>query len=202
MFKGIIEQTGKIIRLTPAGTSIEFTVQPDTQKFLSKVKKGDSIAINGACMTVEKKAGKYFHFTTVKESLSKTNLGDLTAGSVVNLEKPMTLNSGIDGHLVQGHVDTTGKVISITNVKNSYELVISFPSKYKDEIIHIGSIAMDGISLTIADIIKENKSGIFIKIAIIPHTFKVTNVQFMKADDRVNLEFDLIGKYIKRILNN
>ena len=201
MFTGIIEKTGKIESTKKKGSSIEFTVSVSESSFFKNVKTGDSISVNGACMTIESLKGNKFKFTTVKESLKKTNLGFLNTGGFVNLEKPMKLNSSLDGHSVQGHVDTCGKVEKFINVNNSYELYISFPAAFRDCIIYTGSIAVDGISLTVADILKDTKQKTHIKIAIIPHTYKVTNMMYLKKNDYVNIEFDMIGKYIKRILN-
>lgn len=200
MFTGIVQDQGKIKSMEKAGDSIRFTVLPYSKNFLKDVKIGDSISINGACMTVEKKSTGSFEYTTVKESLSKTNLGSLEINDAVNLEKAMTLKSKLDGHIVQGHIDTTGKVIKINPLKDSWEFFIEFQSEYRDNIIEIGSIAINGVSLTIADIIKETSKLIVIKVAIIPHTLAVTNFKFLKQKDLVNIEFDMMGKYVKRIL--
>ncbi|MCX7833899.1 MAG: riboflavin synthase [Ignavibacteria bacterium] len=202
MFTGIVTDMGKILKMQNIGDSIKFTVRPTIKGYLKNVKKGSSIAINGACMTITEKKGDTFAFTTVHESLSKTNLGDLKIGSYVNLEKPMQINSTIDGHIVQGHVDTTGYVHKIIKLKDSWEYYFTFPATFRDNIIYVGSIAINGVSLTIAQIIKETKKEILIKIAIIPHTWKVTNFRYMKPGDRVNIEFDMLGKFVKRILEN
>lgn len=202
MFTGIVTDMGKILKMQTKGDSIIFTVQPTIKNYLKGVNKGSSIAINGACMTITEKKGNVFTFTTVNESLQKTNLGDLKIGSYVNLEKPMQINSTIDGHIVQGHVDTTGHVKKIIKLKDSWEYFFTFPAKFRDNIIYVGSIAINGVSLTIAQIVKETKKDILIKIAIIPHTWKVTNFRYMKPGDRVNIEFDMLGKFVKRILEN
>ncbi|MBN1633016.1 MAG: riboflavin synthase [Ignavibacteria bacterium] len=192
---------GKIKGMENVGDSIKFTVEPAQRNYLKGVRKGESIAINGACMTITAKKGRSFEFTTVNESLVKTNLGDLKKGSYVNLEKPMSLNGAIDGHLVMGHVDTTGKVFKVVRLKDSWEYYFTFSSKFKDNIIYVGSISINGVSLTIADIIRESKKEILIKIAIIPHTWKVTNFRYMKPGNRINIEFDMIGKFVKRVLD-
>jgi len=200
MFTGIIQDTGRIDSRIQKGDSIIFVIKPDSANFLDNVNTGDSISVNGACMTVEKKMQNNFEFTTISESLKKTNLRLLNLNDEVNLEKAMTLNSRLDGHIVQGHVDTTGAVKKIIQNKDSYEFYIEFASKFRDNVIHVGSISINGVSLTIAEIVKDKSKKVLIKVAIIPHTFKVTNFNLLKKDDLVNLEFDMMGKYVKRIL--
>lgn len=200
MFTGIVTDMGKIVVMKTVGDSIKFTVEPTRENYLKGVRKGESIAINGACMTITARKGNMFEFTTVNESLGKTNLGDLKKGSFVNLEKPMTLNGSIDGHLVMGHVDATGNVHKVVRLKDSWEYYFTFSSEFKDNIIYVGSVSINGVSLTIADIVKETKKEVLIKIAIIPHTWKVTNFRYMKPGDRINIEFDMIGKFVKRAL--
>ncbi|MEP7146630.1 MAG: riboflavin synthase, partial [bacterium] len=137
-----------------------------------------------------------------KESLQKTNLGSLKVEDCVNLEKAMTLNSKLDGHMVQGHVDITGIVKKINKKNNSREFFIAFPNSYLDNIIYVGSISINGVSLTIAEIIKSEENEVLIKLAVIPHTYNVTNFNMLKVNDPVNIEFDMIGKYVKNILQN
>lgn len=191
---------GKIVANKPKGDSIKFLVEPTIRQYLNDIKTGDSMAINGACMTIESKRGNKFEFTTINESLSKTNLGDLKIGSFVNLEKPMKINSKLDGHIVQGHVDATGTVKRINRLKDSWEFFIEFSSKFRDNIIYVGSISINGVSLTIAQIVSENKRTVTVKVAIIPHTFDVTNFKFFKPGTKVNIEFDMMGKYVMRKL--
>lgn len=200
MFTGIVTDTGKVIRTTPKGDSIRFLIAPSKKTYLKDRRKGDSIAINGACMTIERINNNRFEFTTVNESLSKTNLKDLEIGSYVNLEKPMKLSESLDGHIVQGHVDATGTVYKINKLKDSWEFFFEFPIQFKKNIIYVGSISINGISLTIAQIVKETKKSVIIKVAIIPHTFSATNFKYLKPGDRINLEFDMLGKFVMRIL--
>lgn len=200
MFTGIVTDTGKVIRTTPKGDSIRFLIAPSKKTYLKDRRKGDSIAINGACMTIERINNNRFEFTTVNESLSKTNLKDLEIGSYVNLEKPMKLSESLDGHIVQGHVDATGTVYKINKLKDSWEFFFKFPIQFKKNIIYVGSISINGISLTIAQIVKETKKSVIIKVAIIPHTFSATNFKYLKPGDRINLEFDMLGKFVMRIL--
>ena len=200
MFTGIVTDTGKVIKTTPRGDSIKFTIEPTKKTYLKDRKKGDSMAINGACMTIEAIRNGKFEFTTVNESLSKTNLGNLIKGSFVNLEKPMKMHESLDGHIVQGHVDATGKVYKVKQLKDSWEFFFEFPAKFRKNIIYVGSISVNGISLTIAEIVKETSKSVIIKVAIIPHTYSATNFRYLKPGDKVNLEFDMLGKFVLRIL--
>lgn len=200
MFTGIVTDTGKVVKTIVKGDSIRFLVSPTIKNYLKDRKIGDSIAINGACMTIENIKDNKFEFTTVNESLSKTNLGDLVIGSFVNLEKPMKMHESLDGHIVQGHVDATGKVYKVQQLKDSWEFYFEFPAKFRKNIIYVGSISINGISLTVAQIVKETSKSVIIKVAIIPHTYSATNFQYLKPGDRINLEFDMLGKFVMRIL--
>lgn len=199
MFTGIVQDTGKVISRTIKGDSIRFCVEPVSKNYLKDISAGDSISINGACMTVVNKSQNKFEFTTIKESLSKTNLSSLKLKDLVNLEKAMTLNSRLDGHIVQGHVDTTGKIKKIVTLKDSWEYFIEFPVKFSCYVIYVGSISVNGVSLTVAQIVSDNSKKTLIKVAIIPHTFEVTNFKDLKVNDTVNIEFDMLGKYVNRI---
>jgi len=201
MFTGIVTDTGKVISKKKKGDSIVFVVQPTKRAYLKDLKTGDSMSIDGACMTIEKTTGNKFQFTTIKESLSKTNLSSVEVNSYVNLEKPMKINSTLDGHIVQGHVDTTGIVEKINRLEDSWEYFVKFSSKFRENIIYVGSVSINGISLTIAEIVKETKRTVLIKVAIIPHTYEVTNFKYLKPKDPVNIEFDMLGKYVKRIIS-
>lgn len=199
MFTGIVEDIGKIESVIDRGDSKKFSVSV-SDDFLSEVRIGDSISINGACMTVEQYSNTIFQFTTIKESLSKTNLGNLSQGSYINLEKSMRMNAKIDGHIVSGHIDSIGLVDKVIENEDSWEFLIKFSNKFSDNVIYKGSIAINGVSLTIAEIVKEGNKNTTIRISIIPHTFNHTNFKFLKEGDIVNIEFDLLGKYVKRIL--
>ncbi len=200
MFTGIVTDTGKVLKITPKGDSLRFLIAPSKKGYLKDRRKGDSIAINGACMTITGMSARGFEFTTVNESLSKTNLGELKTGSYVNLEKPMKMHESLDGHIVQGHVDATGKVYKINRLKDSWEFFFEFPVKFRKNIIYVGSISINGISLTIAEIVKETKKSVVIKVAIIPHTYDATNFKYLETGSKVNLEFDMLGKFVLRIL--
>ncbi len=202
MFTGIVQTTGRVISVNHTGDSAEIKILPAADNYAEEIKNGDSISVSGVCLTVTSVEKGSLKFTAVKETLSKTNLGELNAGDYLNLEKAMTVNSKLDGHLVQGHVDTTGKVNRIIENTGSHEFFISFSGKFRDFIIKIGSISVDGVSLTIADITEDTDEGIEIKIAVIPHTYQNTAFKHLKEGDTVNIEFDMMGKYIKRIFEN
>lgn len=202
MFTGIIETTGSIYSIKDSGANKEISITPGATSFLDDVKTGDSIAVNGACMTIEEKIENRFKFTAINETLSKTNFGYFNQGDLVNLEKAMKPEMRVDGHFVQGHVDTTGTVIKINDLGNTWEFFIEFPSKFRENVIYVGSIAIDGISLTIAEIVEDKSESSIIKVAIIPHTFEVTNMKHLSTGSIVNIEFDMLGKYVKRIIQN
>lgn len=199
MFTGIVEGMGKIESVNDRGDSKKFSVNVE-ENFLLDVRIGDSVSVNGACMTVEEYGKTNFSFTAIKESLSKTNLGGLSADSYINLEKSMRMNAKIDGHIVSGHVDSIGIVDKVIENEDSWEFFIKFSNRFSDNIIYKGSIAINGVSLTIAEIVKEGNKNTTIRISIIPHTFNHTNFKFLREGDIVNIEFDLLGKYVKRIL--
>lgn len=196
MFSGIIETTGIIKKINKSGSGLNFEIIVNKKNYLKNLPVGASISVNGACMTIEKKSGNKFSFTAVKETLKKTNLQYFITGAYVNLEKPIRLNSLLHGHIVSGHIDTIGKIKRIENLKQSWEFYFEFNKKFKKYVIEKGSICINGVSLTIAEIFKSKNNNQLIKIAIIPHTFKETIFRFNKTGDLVNLEFDIVGKYI------
>ena len=202
MFTGIIETTGTVTSINPTESNKELIIEPYSNEFLIDVKTGDSIAVNGACMTVEEIRNGTFKFTAIHETLTKTNLGYLNIEDEVNLEKAMKTEMRVDGHFVQGHVDTTGNVIKVKDLIKTWEYFIEFPAKFSENVIYVGSIAIDGISLTIAEIVEDKRDVTIIKVAIIPHTYDVTNIKDLQEGSIVNLEFDMLGKYVKRIIQN
>jgi len=157
----------------------------------------ESIAVNGVCLTVVSFDQHSFSVQSVDETLRKTSLGTLEAGSVVNLERSLTLNKAIEGHIVQGHVDTTGVIKKIQQKGADLLLTIQFSEEFRDYVVGRGSIAIDGISLTVA----RNEGNEFM-VAIIPYTWDYTNLITKKEGDPVNLEFDIFGKYIIQYLKN
>lgn len=194
MFTGLIEEVGTIKNISQIGGGRKITVSADL--VLSDAKIDDSIAINGACQTVIEKIGNSFSVIAVEETLAKTTLGQLKAGSKVNLERAMTLNDRLGGHLVQGHVDCVGTIASIEKLSTAVMLKISFPNEFAKLLVNTGSICIDGISLTSAKVFEDS----FV-VSVIPHTWKVTTLSSHSVGDKVNLEFDIIGKYIDRIIN-
>jgi len=192
MFQGIIEHTASFVSLTAKNNVFELNVLLDAKsvKYFSKSKLGDSIAIDGTCLSLTRKKGKNFFFDLIPETISKTKYKTLEKGDLLNLEKPLTLNTPISGHIVTGHIDAVGKVLSITKQN---EVFIEFPKAFQKWITPKGSITVNGISLTVASL-KKNKFS----IALIPITRKVTNLGQIQVGSLVNLEFDYLVKMIKK----
>ncbi len=194
MFTGIIQSVGTVQKAEIKKEGILLTVQ--APKLFSKIKKGASIAVNGVCLTVTKKnlKEKTFLVDVMPETIKKSNLGNLKKNSLVNLEQSLGAQDLIDGHFVLGHVDTTGKVTEISPSGNSYLLKIqaSNPLYY---IAKKGSVALNGISLTVIDFTSQS-----FRVGIIPYTWKNTMLHSLRVGDRVNIEFDILAKYIKRII--
>lgn len=189
MFTGIIEETGIIRTITQS------TITVQAKNVLENTKLGDSIAVNGICLTVIDINETEFSANVSKETFTVTNLSDLKQNDYVNLERALTLNTRLGGHIVSGHIDTVGKVVSITPEKEFYNLRIN-TNGFDNYIVKKGSIAINGISLTIA----EAQSGI-ITIAVIPHTFNNTILKYLKPNDNVNIEFDILAKYVEKNLS-
>lgn len=191
MFTGIIEEVG-VVKTIKKGTK-SATVVIESKKILEDLKIGDSVATNGVCLTVTQISGSMFTADVMNETLSRSSLGQLTIGSKVNLERAMPANGRFGGHIVSGHIDGTG---SITNIKRE-DIAIWYTVKTNAElmryIIEKGSIAMDGISLTVAKVFQDR-----FLVSIIPHTAKETILSAKKIGDRVNLENDVVGKYIEK----
>jgi riboflavin synthase len=202
VFTGIIEELGTVKNIQKRKESFKFEI--GCQKVLRGQKIGSSVSVNGCCLTIIKKNTKSFHVDLSEETLKKTNLGTLNIGDKVNLETSLVVsslfkntNSQIGGHLVLGHVDAKGKILKIKKLPKSHLVEIKFPKQFSKFLIHVGSVAIDGISMTVAEIKKDS----FI-VSVIPHTWKVTVFHLKKENDNVNLEFDMIGKYVERILKN
>jgi len=191
MFTGIIEAVGVIEKMETRGGNIDFTlICPFTQE----LKIDQSLAHNGCCLTVVDIQDNQYVVTAINETLEKTSLSQWNIGTEVNLERCVKMGGRLDGHIVQGHVDTTGKVVSIENKDGSYFITISYEA---DDFVTVpqGSITLNGISLTVAK--SENSR---FSVAIIPYTWEFTNMKHLQIDDKVNLEFDVIGKYIATII--
>jgi riboflavin synthase len=193
MFTGIIEEMGSLHSMRKLGGGYRLSIRaPRSSRDL---KVSDSVAVNGVCLTVVEKSGDLFHVDAVEETIRKTSLGSLLEGSRVNLELPMRLNERLGGHLVLGHVDATGSVGAIEQRETSWMFTIFPPPGSEKYLIPVGSIAVDGVSLTIAELDKVS-----FRVSIIPHTISLTIFQYYKVGDPVNLEFDIIGKYIEQQL--
>ena len=193
MFTGIVQEVGRIKSAKSLnGGGMEFEVNCS---FASTCHLDESIAINGACHTVTAFDEESFTVQSVEETLRKTTMGARVNGSLVNLERSLTLQTGIEGHLVQGHVDTTGIITNIEKEETGWLYTIEFDDEFKNVIVGRGSITMEGISLTIA-----NEQNNEFTVAIIPYTLEHTNLKDKKVGDALNLEFDVIGKYVVKYL--
>ena len=189
MFTGIIEQLGEITAIHQEQENIHFTVKAD---FTNELKIDQSVAHNGTCLTVVSITGNEYVVTAIQETLDKTNLGSWKIGTKVNLERCMQLNGRLDGHIVQGHVDTTASCKSIENQDGSWKFTFAYQSDFVT--VEKGSITVNGVSLTVVDSRDDSFS-----VCIIPYTYEHTNFHQLKLGDTVNLEFDIIGKYVAKL---
>lgn len=191
MFTGIIEQVGQIIDIKEEKSNLHFTI---SSPISSELKVDQSVAHNGCCLTVVSVNNTSYVVTAIAETLNKTNLGSWKIGTSVNLERCMLMNGRLDGHIVQGHVDTVAKCIAISDEQGSWK----FTFEHADSFVTVekGSICINGTSLTVVD----SKSNQF-SVHIIPYTYEFTNFNALKIGDDVNLEFDIIGKYVQKLLN-
>ncbi len=194
MFNGIIEEPGKVKAIKDIGGGKELTI---ICAMASSLEVDNSLAIDGVCQTVVRKERNTVTVQVVEETVRKTTLGNLKTGAEVNLERPLSLSQRIDGHLVQGHVDTTGKILNVKKEGTNWLCTIGFDPEWKDLVVGRGSIAVDGISLTVA-----RETGNEFTVAIIPYTWEHTALKNRKKGDRVNLEFDILGKYVVRFMQN
>ncbi len=195
MFTGLVEEKGILKDKIPTGDGFQFVIE--AKIVMNDLRIGSSVAVNGCCLTVVKIDGNTFAVDTIEETLNKTNLGVLKQGMNVNLERPLAAEARLGGHFVLGHIDTTGKVEDVKELSNSHWLTISFPEKFKQYLIYVGSVAIDGVSMTVAEL--KDKS---FSVGIIPHTWKETIFADKKIGDTVNLEFDVLGKYVERIMES
>jgi riboflavin synthase len=193
MFTGIIESLGKIHAIEVHGTNKTFWIESSIAQQLSI---DQSLSHNGVCLTVEETKDNLHRVTAIEETLKKTNLGDWQTGDLVNLERCLIMNGRLDGHIVQGHVDTTALCLQRRDLDGSWEYSFEFPKKFSHLVIEKGSISLNGTSLTIFNV-KRSKFD----IAVIPYTYNHTNIQSVTPGTKVNLEFDMIGKYVTRFLN-
>ena len=195
MFTGLVEEKGILINKLKTGDGYRLEIKAD--KVLEDSGIGSSISVNGCCLTVVDKTNSSVSMDTIEETLKKTNLGDLQIGDQVNLERPLKADARLGGHFVLGHVDTKGEVVEIKELSNSHFMRIRFPEKFKQYLIYVGSVSIDGVSMTVAEL-----TGNVFGIGIIPHTWKETVFSTKKPGSTVNLEFDVLGKYVERIMEN
>lgn len=195
MFTGIIEELGTVMKLDQQGVSAKITIEAD--KVLEKTKLGDSIAVNGVCLTVTDLGKNSFCADVMAETLRRSSLGVLKKGSKVNLERAMAADGRFGGHMVSGHIDGTGEIAKISPEGTAVWYTIQAPQNILDGIVEKGSIAIDGISLTVADVSDRDFS-----VSIIPHTGANTTLSLKKQGNIVNLENDVVGKYVQKFLVN
>jgi riboflavin synthase len=197
VFTGIIEHTGRLVARASAGTNIVFRIATELDE---PIKVDQSIAHNGVCLTVTKifenepTGRKEYTVVAVDETLRKTNLGDWQPGTLINIERCLKAGQRMDGHFVQGHVDTVGRVAQVVDLDGSWMFHFTFPAEFSNLLVDKGSICINGVSLTIV----QSGEGAF-SVTIIPYTYAHTNFQALRVGDAVNLEFDILGKYLHKI---
>jgi len=193
MFTGIIESLGKVQSIETNGANKTFWIHSPLSP---ELKIDQSISHNGVCLTVEEIKDNFHRVTAIEETLEKTNLNTWQPGDLVNLERCLVMNGRLDGHIVQGHVDATATCLERRELDGSWEFTFEFPKKFSHLVIEKGSISLNGTSLTIFNV-KKTKFD----IAVIPYTFEHTNISSVIPGSKVNLEFDMIGKYVARLVN-
>jgi riboflavin synthase len=193
MFTGIVEAVGEVARMVES-TPGTYLLELQTS-LASQMKIGDSLANNGVCLTVVSQTPSILGFDLLAETVTRSNLIDLKVGDLVNLERSMAASSRFDGHLVQGHVDTTAKLLAVEAHGQDHRIEIELPRDFARYVIFKGSIAVNGVSLTVAELLSDR----FVNW-IIPHTWSLTNLRQLRPGDRVNLEFDQIAKYLERLV--
>ncbi len=193
MFTGLIEEVGVLRSVRTCNGGRELTI--GASRVLDDLVVGDSIAVQGVCLTVTERGEDWFRVRAVEETLRKTTLGSFGEKTYVNLERAVLPTRRLGGHIVQGHVETVGRIAAMEPLQSSWELWVECPEEYMRYVVPLGSIALDGISLTVARI----RPGQFM-VAIIPHTWEQTTLHFRSIGDSVNLEFDILAKYVERLL--
>lgn len=193
MFTGIVEELGEVVNMTRSANSMILTIH--AKKIMSDLKIGDSVSTNGVCLTVTEMGSDYYKADVMHETMNRSSLGKLKRGSHVNLERAMRADGRFGGHIVSGHIDGTGNITSIKKDDNAVWYTIAAPENIMRYIIEKGSVAIDGISLTVAKVTNKDFS-----VSIIPHTIKETILGEKRVGDIVNLENDLVGKYVEKLL--
>ena len=195
MFTGIVEALGRVSKIVTGSDSAQLTIEgPD---YFSDIKLGDSISVNGCCLTAVTHTADQFTVDVMKQTLAITNIGNLKEGDTVNLEKAMLVTDRLGGHIVQGHVDALATLVSINHGADWYELIFEIPRSFLKYIQPQGSITLNGVSLTVA---KLDDGKTQISVWLIPETLKRTNLGQLKPGDQVNLEVDVLAKYVERII--
>jgi len=192
MFTGIVETIGKIVLLEKENSNLHLTIESN---FTNELKIDQSVAHNGVCLTVVSMENDYYTVTAIQETLEKSNLGQLAIGDIVNLERAMKLGERLDGHIVQGHVDQTAICTLIEENNGSWSFTFEYQQNLENITVEKGSITVNGVSLTVVNSKKNSFS-----VAIIPYTYENTSFKMLKVGSIVNLEFDVIGKYVSRIM--
>ena len=192
MFTGIIESIGTVEKFEKKGKNIELLI---SSIISSELRVDESLSHNGVCLTVTKSNEKFYSVTIIDESLKKSNFFSIKVGSKINLERSLRMNGRLDGHIVQGHVDDIGYCVKKVDQENSWLFTFKFSEKFSSLIIEKGSICVNGVSLTCFNVSKN-----YFTVAIIPHTYENTNFGIIDEGDIVNLEFDILGKYLKKMV--
>lgn len=192
MFSGIVEEPAKVVELTKEKDNLHIVLECS---FVDELKIDQSISHNGVCLTVVNKTGSNYTVTAIHETLIKSNLGNLKVGDLVNLERSMLMNGRIDGHIVQGHVDQTAVCTDVSEAEGSWYFTFEYDNTQGNVTVEKGSISVNGVSLTVV-----NSRDTSFQVAIIPYTYENTNFKEIKRGTVVNLEFDIIGKYIQKIV--
>ncbi len=194
MFTGLIEEVGQVlwIRATERGTQLQIAAP----RIATDVRTGDSIAVNGCCLTASAHRGEQITFDLLEETLARTNLKHLRPDARVNLERPLGVDGRLGGHFVQGHADCTARVLSFKQAGMDYRLELELPEEFSHYVVYKGSVAINGISLTVAELLRTSFA-----VFIIPHTKRCTNLETAREGDWVNIEFDILAKYVERMID-
>jgi len=194
LFTGLIEEIGTIRTIEHVGDGVRIDIAASA--IMADLAVDHSVSVNGVCLTATAVGADEFSVTAVHETLSKTTTGTLVVGAHVNLERAVRMSDRLGGHIVQGHIDCTGTADVVTHLDSGWEVWITFPTEYSKYLINVGSVCVNGVSLTVARI--DNNRFM---VALIPHTIEHTTMQYVSVGDAVNLEFDVLAKYIERLLH-
>jgi riboflavin synthase len=194
MFTGLIEEVGSVIavRASDCGTQLQIAAP----RIAKKIRTGDSVAVNGCCLTLSSQRGDQLIFDLLEETIGRTNLKGLRRDTPVNLERALSADGRFGGHLIQGHIDCTSPILAFEERAGDHRLEVQLPAEFAHYVVSKGSIAMNGISLTVAEVLPKS-----VVVWIIPHTKRHTNLDRAKAGDLLNLEFDILAKYVERMLS-